>query len=174
MRIQKMQLVTGTMLSVLLSAVTVCPAIAQTSTEPVTGEPQSETTTAQTVRGTIRSITGNSVTIETADGKTQVITVRPADLQRLNLQTGTQVEATIDSSSVATNLSVVTDTTATGTNTTGTPGVGTTGTSTTGTTGVGTTDQSEATQSSETTQTTETTETETQPAAQTRPVRALW
>ena len=131
--------------------------------------PRSTETTTNTVSGTIKSIEGEVVTIEMADGMTKQMRVSRADLQRLNLSEGMQVSATVDAQSMASNISVAqASTTTTGTEATSSQ-VGTSSTSTESTT------TTEAESSSDpTTTTTENTRTTVQSTPANRPVRALW
>ena len=160
--------------------------------------PRSTETTTNTVSGTIKSIEGEVVTIEMADGMTKQMRVSTADSQRLNLREGMQVSATVDAQSMASNISVAqasTTTTGTeasssqvGTTTTGTEAsssqVGTTttgteatssqvGTSSTSTEST-TTTEADVSSDTPTTTTTENTRTTVQSTPANRPVRALW
>lgn len=130
--------------------------------------PRSTETTTGTVSGTIRSIEGETVTLEMADGMTKQMRVSRADLQRLNLSEGMQVSATVDAQSMASNISVAqASTTTTGTEATSSQ-VGTSSTSTESTS------TTEAESSSDPTTTTESTRTTVQSTPANRPVRALW
>lgn len=145
---------------------------------------QTQTAPANTVTGTIRSINGQIVTVEKADGTTQRMTVSPADIQRLNLQQGTQVTATLNAQSVASNITVApSNSTPTGAGATSPTGITptTTGAETTtqtGTTPTTTTDTEATTQTTTdteaTTQSDDDDDTEAQSTPANRPVRALW
>ncbi len=124
------------------------------------------TTDANTVSGTIRSIEGETVTLQMADGMTKQMKVSRADLQRLNLREGMQISATVDAQSTASNITLAQASTTTGTEATSTQ-TGTTSTSTEATT------STEADDSNATSTTTENTST-TESAPANRPVRALW
>lgn len=152
----------------------------RTNTQPVPTPMQMEsqsapsstdTTTTNTVSGTIRSIEGQTVTLEMADGMTKQMMVSREDLQRLNLREGMQISATLDAQSMASNITLAqASTTTTGTEATSSQ-VGTTSTTeaTTSTT------STEVDASSQTpTTTTETTRTTVQSTPANRPVRALW
>lgn len=134
--------------------------------------PRSMETTTNMVSGTIRSIAGETVTLEMADGMTKQMMVSRADLQRLNLREGMQISATLDARSMASNITVAqASTTSTGTEATNSQ-VGRTSTSTESTTSTMTT---EADVSSDPTRTTtENTRTTVQSTPAKRPVRALW
>ncbi|WP_009632489.1 TOBE domain-containing protein [Synechocystis sp. PCC 7509] len=126
-----------------------------------------EPTTTNTVSGTIRSIEGETVTLEMADGMTKQMMVSRADLQSLNLREGMQISATLDAQSMASNITLAQARTTTGTEAT--------------TNQVGTTSATESTTSTEVeatsatpTTTTETTQTTVQSTPANRPVRALW
>ncbi len=134
--------------------------------------PRSMETTTNMVSGTIRSIAGETVTLEMADGMTKQMMVSRADLQRLNLREGMQISATLDARSMASNITVAqASTTSTGTEATSSQ-VGRTSISTESTTSTMTT---EADVSSDPTRTTtENTRTTVQSTPAKRPVRALW
>ncbi|MFE1745760.1 hypothetical protein [Coleofasciculus sp. H7-2] len=117
MRLQKTKVLTGTMLTLLLSAVSVLPAIArpadegesrqlisQTNTDTTTPNP---TNTNQVVRGTVKSIKGNMVTLTLPDGTTTDMMLTPEDLTRLNLMPGMEISATLDDQNMASNVSMV-------------------------------------------------------------------
>ncbi len=146
---------------------------APSSTTPAQTESQSapsstDTTATNTVTGTIKSIEGQAVTLETADGKTQQMTVSRADLQRLNLREGMQISATVDSQSVASDITLAqSSTSTTGTEATSSQS-GTTSTTTESTTST----EAEDSSATPTTTTENTSTTESTPAN--RPVRALW
>ncbi|MBD2742585.1 hypothetical protein [Coleofasciculus sp. FACHB-1120] len=117
MRLPKTKVLTGTMLTLLLSAVSVFPAIArpaegesrqllsQTNTDTTTPSP---TDASQLVRGTVRSIKGNVVTLTLPDGTTRDMMLTPEDLTRLNLMPGMEISATLDDQNMASNVSMVT------------------------------------------------------------------
>ncbi len=135
--------------------------------------PMQMETTTNMVSGTIRSIEGETVTIEMADGMTKQMMVSRADLQRLNLREGMQVSATVDTSSMASNITVAqASTTITGTEATSSQ-VGRTSTSTESTTSTITTEP-DVSSDTPTTTTTENTRTTVQSTPANRPVRALW
>lgn len=149
--------------------------------------PRSMETTTGMVNGTIRSIEGETVTLEMADGMTRQMMVSRADLQRLNLREGMQISATLDARSMASNVTVAqASTTTTGTEatssqagrtTTGTEAtssqVGRTSTSTESTTST-TSTEADVSSDTPTTTTTENTRTTVQSTPANRPVRALW
>lgn len=64
-------------------------------------------TAAQPLRGTIRTIEGNLVTIEMPDGSTRRITIRPEDITRLDLETGMQISLMLNDESIASDVRVV-------------------------------------------------------------------
>ena len=127
MRLQKTKILTGTMLTLLLSAVSVFPAIArpasegeskqlqsQTNTDTTTPTPTNTnpttpdaTNTNQVVSGTVSSIRGNVVTLRLPDGTTRSMTLTPEDLTRLNLMPGMEISATLDDQNMASNVSMV-------------------------------------------------------------------
>lgn len=135
--------------------------------------PRSMETTNNMVSGTIRSIEGETVTLEMADGMTKQMMVSRADLQRLNLREGMQISATLDTSSMASNITVAqASTTTTGTEATSSQ-VGRTSTSTESTTSTITTEP-DVSSETPTRTTTESTRTTVQSTPANRPVRALW
>lgn len=100
MRIQKMKLLTGTMLSLLVSAVSVYPAIAR----PVgaeSGQLLSQVYNSEIAKGTIRSISGEMVTLELPSGGTQQIKVDRDYTTRMNLQPGMEVVVNLSRGNVA-------------------------------------------------------------------------
>jgi hypothetical protein len=127
MRLQKTKILTGTMLTLLLSAVSVFPAIArpasegeskqlqsQTNTDTTTPTPTNTDTTTpnptntnQVVSGTVSSIRGNVVTLRLPDGTTRSMMLTPEDLTRLNLMPGMEISATLDDQNMASNVSMV-------------------------------------------------------------------
>lgn len=127
MRLQKTKILTGTMLTLLLSAVSVFPAIArpasegeskqlqsQTNTDTTTPTPTNTNTTTpdptntnQVVSGTVSSIRGNVVTLRLPDGTTRSMMLTPEDLTRLNLMPGMEISATLDDQNMASNVSMV-------------------------------------------------------------------
>jgi hypothetical protein len=127
MRLQKTKVLTGTMLTLLLSAVSVFPAIArpvegesrqlqsQTNTDTTTPNPTNTNTTTpnptntnQVVSGTVSSIRGNVVTLRLPDGTTRSMMLTPEDITRLNLMPGMEISATLDDQNMASNVSMVT------------------------------------------------------------------
>lgn len=131
--------------------------------------PSSTAPTTNTVSGTIKSIEGEVITLTMADGMTKELKVSSADLQRLNLREGMEISATVDSQSMASNITLAqANTTPTNSEAT-TSQVGGTSTTTEATT----TTTTEAEASSEPT-TTENINNNTESAPVSRPVRALW
>lgn len=146
MRNLEMKVLTGTTLSLLLSAVSVLPAMArpageleseqlltQVQTEPQRdqpgqqpnprqqdlqgdpttqpqrnqqGTPTNQTPGSRTVRGTIRTIDEDRVTIETPEGTREDIVIRPEDVTRLGLKPGSDVSVTVGSGNVATEVTL--------------------------------------------------------------------
>lgn len=133
--------------------------------------PSSMETTTNTVSGTIRSIEGETVTVEMADGMTKQMMVSRADLERLNLREGMQISATLDAQSMASNITLAQASTTTGIEATNSQ-AGTTSTTTESTSST-TSTEVDATSATPTT-TTETTRTTVQSTPANRPVRALW
>lgn len=120
--------------------------------------------TTQPLRGTIRSIARDVITLETVDG-VQNVRIAATEISRLNLQPGMQIALMLDQNNVARSVSVVESSTTR---------VGTTNQQviqrTVQTTSVApVTNQSTVTRTTQVTQTTQT-----QPQNTMRPVRALW
>lgn len=139
---QKIQLLTGAALSLLISAA---------SLEPVTAAPvgnlaqrnmMSPENTTGKIRGTVRSIVGDLITMELPNGETKTISVPRRERERLALQPGTEIlvspsgtEIELASRSVATSQTTrTTTTTITPATTTITPSTTRTTTTTTTTT----------------------------------------
>ena len=94
MGLHKIKLLAGTTMSLLLSVVAVYPAAAQTTGQGAGNGSTMQMNSSQTMRGTVRSVSGNRVTVETANGQTGDITVSTAEIQRLNLRPGVEIVAT--------------------------------------------------------------------------------
>lgn len=137
MRVQNPKILTGMMLSVLLSAVSVAPALAQqmdsaprdgrdaSPMEPMNlnqGQQMNQPMAGQSVTGRITNITGERVMMEMPDGTTQEVTIAQQDIRDLNLAPGMDISLMLDDQNVATNVNLAdttaTDTTGTNTNTT--------------------------------------------------------
>lgn len=106
MGIQKMKLLTGTMLSLLVSAVSAYPAIAR----PVNIESRlliSQLYTSDIAKGTISRINGEMVTLELPSGDTQQITIDEDYIKRLNLQPGMDVVVNLNRGNIARGVRVV-------------------------------------------------------------------
>lgn len=106
MGIQKMKLLTGTMLSLLVSAVSAYPAIAR----PVNVESRlllSQVYTSDIAKGTISRINGEMVTLELPSGGTQQITIDEDYIRRLNLRPGMEVVVNLNRGNIARGVRVV-------------------------------------------------------------------
>lgn len=106
MGIQKMKLLTGTMLSLLVSAVSAYPAIAH----PVNIESRlliSQLYTSDIAKGTISRINGEMVTLELPSGDTQQITIDEDYIKRLNLRPGMEVVVNLNRGNIARGVRVV-------------------------------------------------------------------
>lgn len=100
MHVQKMKVLTGTMLSLLVSAISVYPAIAR----PVGTEPEqllSQIYTSDIAKGTIRMINGEMVTLELPSGGRQYITINRDIIKRMNLQPEMDVVVNLNRGNVA-------------------------------------------------------------------------
>ncbi|HEY9695588.1 MAG TPA: hypothetical protein V6D15_25600 [Oculatellaceae cyanobacterium] len=98
MSFQKIKIVGGTSLSLLLFAISGYPVMAQTSNQmSQTGTTTVNMTAGQSVQGTVVSIVGDTIRIRLASGELRDITISRADSQRLNLQIGMPIVATMGS-----------------------------------------------------------------------------
>lgn len=131
MRIQKMRVVTGTMLGLVLSAVSVSPVMAHptgeselgqlisqtsTPTDPSTTPSTTPATTPSTdsqsspkteVEGTVRRVNGDMVTLETPDGQTREIKMKESAINNLGLEPGKQVLVTLDDQGMASDVALI-------------------------------------------------------------------
>ena len=107
MRFQKIKLLTGATLSVLISAVSVHPAVAN----PATQIAQTQTTTtanSQTVIGFVKSIVGEVVTIREENAPYRTLRIQRCVLRIVGLVPGMKVRATVAGSQVQ-NIAVIPD-----------------------------------------------------------------
>jgi hypothetical protein len=107
MRFQKIKLLTGATLSVLISAVSVHPAMAN----PATQIAQTQTTTtanSQTVIGFVKSIVGEVVTIREENAPYRTLRIQRCVLRIVGLVPGMKVRATVAGSQVQ-NIAVIPD-----------------------------------------------------------------
>jgi antitoxin component of MazEF toxin-antitoxin module len=106
MGIQKMKLLTGTMLALLVSAVSAYPVIAR----PVSPESRlllSQVYTSDIAKGTISRINGEMVTLALPSGGTQQITIDEDYIRRLNLRPGMEVVVNLNRGNIARGVRVV-------------------------------------------------------------------
>jgi hypothetical protein len=95
MRMKNIKFLTGTMLTLVLSAVSMYPALSR----PVAPLEESQFISQATpgmVRGTIQSIRNNQVSIRLPDGETQVVEISENDRNRLGLLPGMEIEVVLD------------------------------------------------------------------------------
>ena len=107
MRFQKIKLLTGATLSVLISAVSVHPAMAN----PATQIAQTQTTTtanSQTITGFVKSIVGEVVTIREENAPYRTLRIQKCVLRIVGLVPGMKVRATVAGSQVQ-NIAVIPD-----------------------------------------------------------------
>jgi hypothetical protein len=107
MRFQKIKLLTGATLSVVISAVSVHPAMAN----PATQIAQTQTTTtanSQTVIGFVKSIVGEVVTIREENAPYRTLRIQRCVLRIIGLVPGMKVRATVAGSQVE-NIAVIPD-----------------------------------------------------------------
>lgn len=97
MRMKNMKVLTGTMLTLILSAVSVAPALSR-PVAPVGESPlmSQSPATPSMVRGTIQSIRNNQVSIRLPNGETQIVEISEADRNRLGLLPGMEIEVVLD------------------------------------------------------------------------------
>lgn len=106
MHVKKMKVLTGTMLSLLVSTVSVYPAIAR----PVGTESDqllSQIYTSDIAKGTITKINGEMVTLELPSGGRQQITIDRDIIRRMNLQPGMEVVVNLNRGNIARGVRVL-------------------------------------------------------------------
>ncbi|MEG4500946.1 autotransporter [Microcoleus sp. F10-C6] len=107
MRLQKIKLLTGATLSVLISVVSVHPAMANPATEIA----QTQTTTTantRTIVGFVKSIVGDVVTIREENAPYRTLRIQKCVLKIIGLVPGMKVRATIAGSQIQ-NIAVIPD-----------------------------------------------------------------
>ena len=107
MRFQKIKLLTGATLSVLISAVSVHPAMAN----PATQIAQTQTTTTantQTITGFVKSIVGDVVTIREENAPYRTLRIQRCVLRIIGLVPGMKIRASVAGSQVQ-NIAVIPD-----------------------------------------------------------------
>ena len=104
MRIEKMKLLTGTTVSLLLSAIAMYPAVAGQSDVVAQQQPIAQSNTpvaSEMIRGTIKSIVGDVVTIqEPDDGRVRTLTIRRPERGALGLVPGMDIIARMENGRV--------------------------------------------------------------------------
>lgn len=103
MGIGSMKLLTGTTVSLLLSAVTMYPAVAGQSNVIAQQQTiaQTNTPTSELIRGTVKSIVGDVVTIqEPDDGRVRTLTIRRPERGALGLVPGMDIIARMENGRV--------------------------------------------------------------------------
>ena len=91
MRLQKTKVLTGATLSLLLSLTTIYPAIARPASQQTQDILIAQMDDTASIRGKIRSIVGNVVTLELPDGSTQDVMISRAERERLGLSPGMEI-----------------------------------------------------------------------------------
>ncbi|MEG4960386.1 MULTISPECIES: autotransporter [unclassified Microcoleus] len=107
MRLQNIKLLTGATLSVLISAVSVHPAMAN----PATQIAQTQTTTtanSRTIIGFVKSIVGDVVTIREENAPYRTLRIQRCVLRIIGLVPGMKVRATVAGSQIQ-NIAVIPD-----------------------------------------------------------------
>lgn len=99
MRLQKIKVLTGTSLSLLFSLLAVYPAIADHSPEHGRGQQMAQMDD-NSIRGRIRNIVGNVVTLELPDGSTRSVMIGRADRDRLGLRPGMEIATSMKDGSM--------------------------------------------------------------------------
>jgi hypothetical protein len=107
-KFQSQKVFNGMMLSMLISAVSVYPAMASNVTN-LKSQPLliSQATQAGELAGVINSISGESVEFAQSNGTTRNITIRQRDINRLSLTSGTRIAVRLNAQGVATSVRVI-------------------------------------------------------------------
>lgn len=102
MGIERMKLLTGTTVSLLLSAIAMYPAVAGQSDVIAQQQPiaQNNMPASEMIRGTIKSIVGDVVTIQEPDGRVRTLTVRRPERGALGLVPGMDIIARMENGRV--------------------------------------------------------------------------
>lgn len=105
MRLQTIKVLTGTMLSILVPAVSVYPAFANDMSKQ-NSQPLllAQATQAGELAGVINSINGQTVEFAGANGQTRNITIRQRDINRLGLRAGSRIAVRLNAQGVATSV----------------------------------------------------------------------
>lgn len=108
MRIQTSKALTLMMLPVLISAVSVSPALAG-SLDNLKAQPflLSQATQAGELAGVINNISGETVEFAQFGGPTRNITIRQNDINRLGLRSGSRIAVRLNAQGVATSVRVL-------------------------------------------------------------------
>lgn len=93
------------MLAVVVSAVSVVPAIASAAVEPESNPLLiSQVTTVTELSGEVTSVSGETVEVRQTNGQTRQVTLPQQDINRLNLRRGSRVILTVDQQNVVTTI----------------------------------------------------------------------
>lgn len=106
MRLQNIKLLTGATLSVLISAVSVHPAMAN----PATQIAQTQTTTtanAESITGIVKSIVGDIITISPENERYRTLRIQKCVLKIIGLVPGMKVKATVAGGSKVESIMVI-------------------------------------------------------------------
>ncbi len=108
MRLHTRKVYTSMMLSMLISAVSVYPAMAS-SVGQLKSQPFliSQATQAGELAGTINSISGETVEFAQSGGPTRNITISRRTINRLGLRAGTRIAVRLNANGVATSVRVL-------------------------------------------------------------------
>ncbi len=108
MKLKADKVFTLMMLSTLISAVSVCPAMASSAID-LKAHPFliSQASQAGELAGVINSISGESVEFAQFNGPTRNITIRRSVIRRLGLRAGTKIAVVLNDNNVAVSVRVI-------------------------------------------------------------------
>ena len=108
MRLNSKKVFAGVMLSILIPAVSVYPASANSlfasKSQPLL---LSQATQAGELAGSINNIDGETVEFAQSNGQTRNITIRQRDINRLGLRSGSRIAVRLNAQGVATSVRVI-------------------------------------------------------------------
>ncbi len=96
MQFQKLKILTGTAVSLLLSAALVYPATARPTSELAQGQLISQMNNDMMMTGTVRNILNERVTVEFPNGETRELMIQRNDIERLGLTPGSEIMVMLD------------------------------------------------------------------------------
>lgn len=95
MRLDNKKVLTGTLLSLLISAVATSPAFARPTDQIAGRQPASPVETTKTITGTIKSIVGEVVTLNLDNGGTRTVRISQQVIKIKGLVSGTRIAAIV-------------------------------------------------------------------------------